>query len=204
LLWPRVEDDPLQDDLPEQRIDLDHPAVAEELAEIAPHRPVVRRVRGAQIEQQHADLGAFDARMIDGLAGRQHEQWGTVLMSAHLICRRMPRKPRYVALGSFRVMPTGRRNLEFIVDVVCFADSVRRPQPSPPIAKSQISLTLSPMISTATTAASPVSQRGAARSPSLRRLAVNITSGTTANGNWKLRITWLKMRSLPACAAPKK
>ena len=72
----------------------------------------------------------------------------------------------------------------------------RRVQPR---AKSTSSLTLSAMMMTAVSAASAVTQRGATSSPILRRSAVNITSGTIANGNCRLRITWLRIRS---CAVP--
>jgi len=44
--------------------------------------------------------------------------------------------------------------------------------------------TLSTMITAAISQQSPVSQRGATRSPILARLAVNMTSGTMAKGNW--------------------
>ena len=77
-----------------------------------------------------------------------------------------------------------------------------RPIQTAPVRKSNTSFTLSPTISTATIVASDVSQRGATSAPSLARLAVNSTSGTTAKGSWKLSTTWLRMSSLPVCAAP--
>jgi hypothetical protein len=58
-----------------------------------------------------------------------------------------------------------------------------------PLAKSHTSFTFSAMISAAVSVASTVSQRGATNGPILARLAVNITSGTTANGNCRLSTT---------------
>ena len=51
------------------------------------------------------------------------------------------------------------------------------------------------MIIAAVSAASAVSQRGAMNGPILARLAVNITSGTTANGSCRLSTTWLRISS---------
>src|ERR1700758_5051282 len=58
------------------------------------------------------------------------------------------------------------------------------------------------MISAAVTTASTVSQRGATNGPILERLAVNITNGTTANGNCRLSTTWLRIRSCPVAFSP--
>src|SRR5262249_21431278 len=71
-----------------------------------------------------------------------------------------------------------------------------RPQPA---ARSNGSLRSRAMINAAVRAASTVIQRGATSSPSWRRSAVNITSGTTANGSCRLRTTWLRINS---CALP--
>ena len=49
----------------------------------------------------------------------------------------------------------------------------------------------------AVSAASAVSQRGAMNGPILARLAVNITSGTTANGSCRLSTTWLRISNCP-------
>ena len=46
------------------------------------------------------------------------------------------------------------------------------------------------------------SQRGATNVPILALLAVNITSGTMANGNCRLSTTWLKMSSWPVPFSP--
>ena len=45
------------------------------------------------------------------------------------------------------------------------------------------------MMTAAVAVASAVSQRGAVNGPILARLAVNITSGTTANGSCRLSTT---------------
>src|ERR1700733_9991031 len=58
------------------------------------------------------------------------------------------------------------------------------------------------MITTAVTVAIAVSQRGATNGPILARLAVNITSGTTANGNCRLSTTWLKISNWPVAFSP--
>ena len=48
------------------------------------------------------------------------------------------------------------------------------------------------------------SQRGLTNSPILRRSLVNCTRGTTAKESCRLRMTWLKIRSLAVPAWPKK
>ena len=58
------------------------------------------------------------------------------------------------------------------------------------------------MIMAAVTAASTVSQRGAVNGPIFARLAVNITSGTTANGSCRLSTTWLKISNCPVAFSP--
>ena len=63
-----------------------------------------------------------------------------------------------------------------------------------------MTLMLSAITTTATSTASAVTQRGATSSPILRLSAVNMTSGTMANGSCMLRITWLRMSSLPVPA----
>src|SRR5690606_29232893 len=59
----------------------------------------------------------------------------------------------------------------------------------PPAAKSISSFMFRMMMTVATMAAMTVSQRGAVKAPILRRSAVNITRGSTAKGNCRLRIT---------------
>src|ERR1700732_4780805 len=58
------------------------------------------------------------------------------------------------------------------------------------------------MMIVAVNAANAVSQRGARNGPILARLAVNITSGTTANGNCRLSTTWLKISNWPVAFSP--
>src|ERR1700759_4573707 len=58
------------------------------------------------------------------------------------------------------------------------------------------------MISAAVATASAVSQRGATYGPIFDRLAVNITSGTTANGNCMLSTTWLRINNCPVAFSP--
>ena len=43
---------------------------------------------------------------------------------------------------------------------------------------------------------------GATRTPILRRSPVNITSGNTANGSWRLSTTWLRISSCPVPRSP--
>src|SRR4029079_15883207 len=83
----------------------------------------------------------------------------------------------------------------------------KRPGPAPgsahrPITKSASSFRLSATMIRATTVAIAVSQRGAASSPILRRLAVKTTSGITAKGNCKLNITCEKMSSFAVPLSP--
>src|ERR1700743_2314937 len=58
------------------------------------------------------------------------------------------------------------------------------------------------MMTVAVATASAVSQRGATYGPILARLAVNITSGTTANGNCRLSTTWLRINNCPVAFSP--
>ena len=64
LLRPRPQHHAMKDRLPRKLRNLDHPRVAQELGEIAPHRPRFRRVGRPKVDQQHADLLVRDARMV--------------------------------------------------------------------------------------------------------------------------------------------
>ena len=59
-----VEDDAPQDRLPDQRRQLDHPAVGEEFLQIAADRLRIGRLRRAQVDQEDADLAGGDRRMV--------------------------------------------------------------------------------------------------------------------------------------------
>src|SRR6202040_62988 len=71
-----------------------------------------------------------------------------------------------------------------------------------PATKSNTSFAFSAMMMAAVSAASAVSQRGATNGPILARLAVNITSGTTANGSCRLSTTWLRINNCPVALPP--
>ena len=58
------------------------------------------------------------------------------------------------------------------------------------------------MMRAAVSAANTVSQRGATNGPILAPLAVNMTSGTTANGSCRLSTTWLRIKSCPVAFSP--
>src|SRR5260221_14281931 len=58
--------EPMQDRLPRDRMDFDHPPIAEELGEIAAHRALLRGIGGAEVDQQHADLALGNSRMVGG------------------------------------------------------------------------------------------------------------------------------------------
>ena len=51
-------------------------------------------------------------------------------------------------------------------------------------------------------AASTVTQTGAAKAPILRRSAVNITSGTMENGSARPSTTWLRINSFAVPVSP--
>ena len=62
--------------------------------------------------------------------------------------------------------------------------------------------TFSPAIRTATGQASQRIHRGATDFPIFFASPVNITSGNTANGSCRLRMTWLRMSSWPVPRSP--
>src|SRR5688572_3768979 len=62
--------------------------------------------------------------------------------------------------------------------------------------------TFSAAMITATTQARTRIHTGATNAPILRLLPVKLTSGNTANGSCRLRITWLRMSSDPAPRSP--
>ena len=53
---PGVEDDAVQDQLPQQALILDHARIGQELPQIDPHAPGVGGVGRAEIDQEHADM----------------------------------------------------------------------------------------------------------------------------------------------------
>ena len=54
------QDDEIEDRPPQPARRLDHAPVGQELLEIAPHRPIVGRLRRAEIDDQHADPAALE------------------------------------------------------------------------------------------------------------------------------------------------
>src|SRR4029453_16258726 len=64
FLPARTQDDAAQDRLPGDRRDLNHTTVGKELGEISADRLRIRRVRRAQVDQQHTDLWAWDIGMV--------------------------------------------------------------------------------------------------------------------------------------------
>ncbi len=67
LLGPRLEDDQVEDRPPQPPRRLDHALVGEELAQIGAHRPIARRLRRAEIHDQHTE----PARPHLGVVARQ-------------------------------------------------------------------------------------------------------------------------------------
>ena len=63
LRAPR-QDDEIEDRPPEEAVGFDDPPVGQEFLEIAAHRPIVRALRRAEIDQEHADAPVLDGRMI--------------------------------------------------------------------------------------------------------------------------------------------
>ena len=66
FLGPRLQDDPAQDRLPQKRRDFDDPSVGQEFAQIALDRLWLGRLRRAEIDEQKADAGGGNRRVIGG------------------------------------------------------------------------------------------------------------------------------------------
>ncbi len=56
---PGHQNQTVEDEKPEQPRDFDNPSIREKLGQVTPHRPVIGRVRGAEITQQDADFAAL-------------------------------------------------------------------------------------------------------------------------------------------------
>ncbi|MNY53843.1 hypothetical protein D3C86_1896410 [compost metagenome] len=69
LLRALVEDDAIKDRIPVEARPLDHALVAQKLRQITAHRPIVRAVRCAEIDEQDAHLAKSYAGMVCG-------EWG--------------------------------------------------------------------------------------------------------------------------------
>jgi hypothetical protein len=65
-LRPAGEHDAVEDEPPHHGIDLDHPAIGQKFLEVAPHRPVGRTLRRAQVDEQHPDLAEGNGGMPGG------------------------------------------------------------------------------------------------------------------------------------------
>jgi hypothetical protein len=85
--WPRGQDDQVQQRLPDQRVDVDHALVAKELLQIAAHRPVVGRIRRAEVQQQHADPLRIDHRMFLRQRRRRYGRDTPIQVWLRRICR---------------------------------------------------------------------------------------------------------------------
>jgi hypothetical protein len=116
-----------------------------------------------------------------------NSEWSALHRS--IVCRHHPRKRVNQYAVTFWFITSA---LEYWVarssramTAVGVADALN----SHPVTKSHTSFAFSAMMMTAVSAASAVSQRGATNGPILARLAVNITSGTTANGSCRLSTT---------------
>ncbi|MPL60861.1 hypothetical protein SDC9_06423 [bioreactor metagenome] len=86
------QDDELQQRLPFPRRDVDHPLVREEFVQIAPHRPVVGRIRRAEIGKEHPDLRLRHRRVVCGGVGKAR-----VRVDLHLMSCRFGNHPRLIA-----------------------------------------------------------------------------------------------------------
>ena len=104
---PDRQDDAVEHGLPDQPLVLDHPRVGQEFLEIAPHRRRVGGVRGAEIDQQHADRGrgGFRQRRRGRLRSRRRDRSATLrswrqsyAMAAAIAC--VVRRPADPALSS--------------------------------------------------------------------------------------------------------
>src|SRR5690606_35773154 len=63
-LGPAGKNHQLQNRLPDQARNLDHPTIAQKLREVAAHRPVISRVGSSEIDQQHPySSGCFEHSM---------------------------------------------------------------------------------------------------------------------------------------------
>ena len=80
---PLAQNDELQERLPEPGRIVDHPAVRQELVQVAPHRPVVGGVGRAEIEQDHANARLGNG----GVRIRQRHGDGLFVCAASLLAR---------------------------------------------------------------------------------------------------------------------
>jgi len=67
---PDGQDDAVENELPQRPLILDHARIGEKFLEIAAHRGRIGRLRGAEIDQQHADLAGRGGRTV-GRGGRR-------------------------------------------------------------------------------------------------------------------------------------
>ncbi|MDT4825803.1 hypothetical protein FQZ97_590960 [compost metagenome] len=64
FLGPHRQDQPVQDRLPQIARDFDHPGIGQEFAQVLAYVLLARRIRRAQVRQQHADLAGSARRRV--------------------------------------------------------------------------------------------------------------------------------------------
>src|SRR5436189_159421 len=150
------------------------------------------------VEDSHVETRIIEYRRRGGDPGAtgRGDELVAVAPRRSLVDRHTPRKAGY---------PVRRGPFDSITGV--FGILARPVKPgddtsSHPVTKSNTSFAFSAMMMAAVSVASIVSQRGATNGPILGRLAVNITSGTTANGSCRLSTTWLKISNWPVAFSP--
>ena len=92
-----AQDEAIEDDLPEQALIFDHARIGKEFLQIDPHAAGVRRIGGAEVDQQHADALRQGCRRRLGMSnggGRGHDGDGfarcTILVKARDGSIRLP------------------------------------------------------------------------------------------------------------------
>src|SRR4051794_29915024 len=93
--------DTVKDRLPRNRWDFDDSRVAQEFGKITPHRPRFRRIRGAEIDQQHTDL----RRRRGGMTGRTRHQAAIGSNGSERIRFPLPAKMALATAGATTVVP---------------------------------------------------------------------------------------------------
>ena len=79
LAGARGQDDEVEDRPPDRPRHLDDATVRQEFLEVAPHRPIGRRVGRAEVDEEHADLAGSG----DGMVRRQGLRRGSAALQVH-------------------------------------------------------------------------------------------------------------------------
>src|SRR5262249_11263302 len=112
---PDGQDDAVENELPQRSLILDHARIGEKLLEIAAHRWRIGRLRGAEIDQQHADLAGRGGRVVGRGGWRRRVGWvfvhrhGEYAIAAPGASLQTPHPPRLASNPSSPAMSAPRR-----------------------------------------------------------------------------------------------